>query len=424
MRIVAVLVGLVGALALAELGTRILLAVRGKPYDAAAAAERIGTLHSGLVDAVPNARRVDAAETANARSQGQVLHPYFGYDFDGYFDALAVELQYYRSQTAQDTYDVMVLGGSVAMNFAQSGIEKLVAELRKDPELANRRIQITKHGRAAHKAPQAWLVLQFMLCAGAKPDAVITLDGFNEVAVGLQNVRQSVAATYPCANVWIALAGAVASDGESLDAALTLRERQLAVIDGAETYARFGLERSALASWIATARIERLGNAATEAAAELQRAVGGATTFRALAGRFEPATDADTVRVLVRAWRESAISLHALCENRGIDFLEILQPTALLADSKPLTQRERESAVADESWRVAVDLGYPELLRVGRELAERGVPFLDATRVFANTEETLYYDTCHFRERGYELLAVEIGRAFVAERAKRQSERR
>lgn len=422
--LLALLVGLVIALALAEVGTRVVLAARGAPFDSDVAAEHIGTLHSSLVDAVPTARRVHEAQAANARSQGQVLHPYFGYDFDGYFDTLPAELQYYRSAKAQETYDVVVLGGSVAMNLSPSGISALVTELRKDPELTKRRIQVVRHGRAAHKAPQPWLVLQFLLCAGTKPDAVIALDGFNEVAVGLQNVRQSVAGIYPCANVWMALAGAVASDGEALNASLTVRERQLAVVEAAESYQRLGLQRSALASWLATARIERLRTAASDAVVELQRTVATAQNFQALAGPFESVDDEHALAELVRTWRESAISLHALCETRGIDFLEVLQPTALLAGSKPLTQRERESAVADESWRVAVERGYPELRRVGRELADRGVPFLDATQVFAESEENLYYDTCHFRDAGYDLLATEIGRALVATRAKRRSDAR
>ncbi|MCC6407799.1 MAG: hypothetical protein IT453_11575 [Planctomycetes bacterium] len=420
-RVAALVLGLAAALVLAEVATRVALARSGKPFDSTAAAELVGTLHSSLVDAAPRVRRIDEAAAQDVHSQGQRLHPYYGYDFQGYLNNLPTELAYHRSPEAEKSYDVVILGGSVAMSFLPDGVEALTAALRADPELATRPIMVLGHGRAAHKAPQQTLVLQYLLCAGAKPDAVIALDGFNEVAVGFQNERQGVAGSYPCGNIWLNLAGAVASDPPSLAAAMELRTRQLAVIDAAEDYARWDLSRFAVTSWLGLRRIESLRTGASAAALELERRVASSQAFTALSGPPNSGTDEQRIARLVRAWREDGLALHALCSARGIDFLDVLQPTALLPGTKKLTAREQKGNVANESWQTGVGLGYPLLESAGAELAAAGVPYLDATRVFADVEEALYFDTCHFNARGYAVIATEIGRALVAARARARS---
>jgi hypothetical protein len=423
-RVAAVVIGLCFAPVVAEVGARIVLAVDGQPFDSDAATRRVATLHSSLVDAAPRAQPIAQEAMRAVRSQGQILHPYFGWDFVGYYETLATELQYYSGAEADETYDVMILGGSVAMNLLPDGVEALTAELRKDPALADRKIQILGHGRAAHKSPQQTMVLQFLLCAGAKPDAVIALDGFNEVAVALQNARQGVAVVYPCASIWIALAGGGAGDPAVLGRALDVRERQLAVVDATEQFARLGLGRSAVTSWLATKRIDRLRDSAGAAAAAFESTVASSQTFDTFAGPKEDLDDAGHVERCVGLWREDARSLHALCTARGIDFLEVLQPAAIFEGSKPLSDEERLLATAIDAWQTAVTLGYPRLREVGAAFGAEGIPFFDATPVFADTTASVYIDACHVNRLGYEILGRAIGSAFVAARAKRNGENR
>ena len=47
------------------------------------------------------------------------------------------------------------------------------------------------------------------------------------------------------------------------------------------------------------------------------------------------------------------------------------------------------------------------------ELAEC-IPFFDASRVFADVRETLYYDLCHFDQKGSDILADAVVEAFLA----------
>ncbi len=57
--------------------------------------------------------------------------------------------------------------------------------------------------------------------------------------------------------------------------------------------------------------------------------------------------------------------------------------------------------------------GYPLLRLAGKWLREHDVNFFDATQVFADEHEDIYYDFCHFAKKGNRILAQAIGRAFL-----------
>jgi lysophospholipase L1-like esterase len=79
--------------------------------------------------------------------------------------------------------------------------------------------------------------------------------------------------------------------------------------------------------------------------------------------------------------------------------------------SKPLTPKEIRDGGVIGGWSTAVHLGYPRLRAAGAHLSADGVPFLDASKLFAARAEELYYDGCHFNGDGHRLLAEAIGPA-------------
>ena len=137
-------------------------------------------------------------------------------------------------------------------------------------------------------------------------------------------------------------------------------------------------------------------------------------TNRALLGLPFEGTPEDAVREGVASWMRSSESLRALCAGRGIHYLHVLQPTLHDEGSKVPTAEERQKGAGRDDWMLGVRVGYPLLREAGRELAARGVAFHDATGVFKDVRETLYYDFCHFGARGNAILAESIGRAFLA----------
>ena len=93
-----------------------------------------------------------------------------------------------------------------------------------------------------------------------------------------------------------------------------------------------------------------------------------------------------------------------------------MQPTLLDEGSKPWSADERAHAQgAPAPWADAVRLGYDRLRAEGRRLREEGVAFYDASQVFAEIEESLFTDPCHFFGRGNYVFGNRIGRAFTEE---------
>ena len=81
------------------------------------------------------------------------------------------------------------------------------------------------------------------------------------------------------------------------------------------------------------------------------------------------------------------------------------------------TEEELEVAInpVQSPYKMAVELGYRELIGAGAELPGLGVAFQDLTPLFREEARSVYNDQCcHFNDLGYRLIAEAIGRAVVA----------
>ena len=68
----------------------------------------------------------------------------------------------------------------------------------------------------------------------------------------------------------------------------------------------------------------------------------------------------------------------------------------------------------DSRFRPDVERGYPLLRQKGIELVEAGVRFYEFSRIFAEEDETLFWDACcHLNQEGYDLFAARAGSAIV-----------
>lgn len=183
-------------------------------------------------------------------------------------------------------------------------------------------------------------------------------------------------------------------------------------------FATVGLERSALATWAADAWLHR--NRArmvsaqegyvqhlTERDAEVETG-----PSRTMLGPPLP-EGASALESAARIWCESSRMLRAICDALGIPYVHVLQPTLHDQGSKPLTDEEPRSATLDEGARRAVHQGYPRLRELGQELAAEGECCIDAAQLFADVQEMLYYDACHFRAPGTDMLAREAAHALL-----------
>lgn len=406
--VLAALLAIVAA-CLLEGGYRTYLLCAGLPQSPAALRREIDRVVSLLTERIPRPeeRRTAPAEPATA----DFVHPYFGFERHQAAAQLVEEVARLVPETSH-VFNVLVLGGSVAGRFCGYR-QAFVARLEADPRLGGRHVQVHGFARGAFKQPQQTTMLAYLFGLGVRPDVVLNLDGFNEVAIGLDNGLLGVSPLYPMAGAWSRVANPASFDPKLLDLALELREQQNGVRTWALLVDRLRLDCSAVAARVVLSDLRRRQR---RYALLYQQYVGRTVVVTAGGGVAGPPFDAAPVAILatvVRAWSEGSRSLHGMCAERGIPYLHVLQPTLHDPGAKPMTAEERAKGHATPAWIEGVRAGYP-LLRAGcAELARQGVPCVDLSRVFADVDETLYFDACHFNERGHDLLGAAVAEAML-----------
>jgi len=409
--LVLVLSTFVGLL-LAEGGYRTYRALRGTTYRRADVEARL----DGLIDELRGVKFVPEAAQGSLFKVGMAVHPYQGYQIAQQTRRGQENARYFASPEAQSNFDIVLIGGSVAAMFGNMAGKLLFPTLEKDPRLAGRPIRLHSVACPGHKQPQHTMTLQWLLSQGWRPDAVILLDGFNELAVSADNAKVGVNPLFP---YWIEMQmrlGTAISDPADMElvgSAIAARQDAESL---RESLRSWPLTRSAITGTWALGRLERAANRARErvlAVQEHEKAKSQELHSLTIGG---PGFDSDPAAVLsqcVEAWREGSRSMQAICRARGIPFLHVLQPSACDAGSKPLTPEELEAAKYPPLWAETIARGYPRLREVGAELAREGIGFLDATQIFAGHSERIYLDSCHFQDAGAEILGPLMAEAFL-----------
>lgn len=326
---------------------------------------------------------------------------------------------------AEEDFVVGLAGGSVANGVVVYGGDRFVAELeRRRPELAGR-VRVLNFGSGGYKQPQQVTTLVEALVLGVPLDAIVNLDGYNEVALGYANVDGGVHPYFPS---WlhyastIGLAGGFGAHADLVAAAeiVGLEERAAGI---RRRFAATPLVRSHLAQaavgWVAGGyerRARQLEIAFQEAHGDV---VEGLPVLAAPCLELEDlaARRAACLPLVVDAWYRSSLALEALARGYGLAYVHALQPNQHLAGTKPLSAEERERFFEPEHpWSLAYAEGYPLLAARGAELRRAGVAFRDLTGIFATHRETLYVDACcHLGVRGNRLLAARLAALLAGE---------
>ncbi len=389
-----------------------LLAVRGDGYDSAETLAAVRGVVTNLNDPVPRPEQ-EEQEDRDAALTRESVHPYLGFDALANAPVFAQQAAYAKQPEADLSYEVLIVGGSVSARFNDFGGRELRKLLSADPRLRDRPVRLLRHGRGSYKQPQQLFVLTYLLTLGVRPDAVINLDGFNEVALGNQNGHSGTYPLYPSLPRWGHLARGAFGNWdviEVLHRIHTLRDRARRT---AGTVERLGLHRSAVLGRLVRRRMVGYQVKTAEAHELYLAAVEEDHNSLVVRGpRFEPGTE-QHLEIAVRGWAECSRAMDAICRDRDIYYLHVLQPTLHDAGSKPLTEEERASSTAVDTWIEGVQRGYPLLRAAIPELRAAGVRFHDASQVFADDERTLYFDACHFEAPGHEALARSIAAAFL-----------
>lgn len=356
----------------------------------------------------------DAAQTADAVEPAWKyrVHPYFGFDNDDADAVQTSEIEYFAKPRAQWTYDIVVLGGSVSQAFAKFGKRKLELKLEADPRFAGWEVRVFNQGRGGFRQPQQLHALEYLLDIGYRPDAVIDLDGFNEVALGLQNARLKIHPALPSASHWAHLASP-APGRAKLDLMLAMRreqvdsERMLASADAWHLFA------SALTSRLVLSRLSDARSRYSDAHSAYEVALTSEADSAYFRGPTFDGTDDAALEICARIWRDSSIAMNAVCGVHSIRYLHCLQPTLHDEGSKPATPEESKDGAEPAEWALGARLGYPKLRAQSASLSAAGVQFLDLSRAFEHVDERLYNDICHFSADGVHMLVEQVADALL-----------
>ena len=397
---------------LADLGYRF-----ATDYEPEATRTEVAEIVESMLSGVPDPGRKGNIADMQVADLG--LHPYLGFADSGAIKSHAREIAKARRAAKVGEYRIMILGGSVAGGFGNPtspGVVELRKMLKRDARFEGRTIRYIALGHGSYKQPQQLILANYLIGSGVRPHAIINLDGFNEVALTLQNSMSGMNPIYPSYSQWIHLTSSWGTDtNDVLDALLALRETQDVAVEFADFATKWKLHYSSLLGALTLKAMRGFQWRHSTAATDYRRILRVRPDVGPLAGPGFPKDEATVLHDAVQMWSASSQSLDALCEKLGIFYLNVLQPTLHDKGSKVLTPVEQTKGQALPSWVRGAGLGYPLLREAGQQLRASGVNFVDASMAFLETERTLYYDACHFGLLGNGILGKLIGKAFLAD---------
>ncbi len=346
-----------------------------------------------------------------------ILHPYLGFVYDRTYNAAVGPLGFVGddilTHVAPEEYNVVVTGGSVAANFFVLTAMDFKKRLAAVPELAGKKINMACVAIAGYKQPQQLLAVNYLLSLGARIDLLVNIDGFNEITLPFNdNYPSGVFVFYP--TMWKDLTDDL---GDSRRRTLV---GELSLTDWARTtlagwFSSAVLDRSMIAdlAWVLADDI--LNGKAKKILHELERSTGTLAAFQT-----GPPNQGDQGAIqdrLADNWAESSRLMHDLARSGRFAYVHVLQPNQYVPGSKPLSENEEKTAITRTPGVAETTAqGYGRLARRIPGLEQAGVHVLDATMIFENVREDLYFDTCcHFNARGNAIL-LDAVMAFLSEK--------
>lgn len=404
-RIALLLLSLLVACAVLEVAWRVRLRVAGTPWDATAARARVTELASSMLASVPD---VEPGDEAPGREELRALSPYYGWESPQSQQALLDQAAFFRGPERAKVFSVLVLGGSVGEHLGRAvrREDAMTPVLAKLAKVNGREVQLLFWARGSFKQPQQEMLCSYLFALGIVPDAVVEVDGFNEVALGNDNAKRGVHPLLPHWPMWGRLASGRTFGPEALHelGTMSAMRTRIAELQDDDSACASSAVLGTLWRRRAEAMHARFVAAQERFVAALGRGDAGSTDDPARGPTFT----GDALAECVRGWEASSRSMQALCASRGVAYLHVLQPTMHDAGSKPLTDDEKARGKADASWIEGAKLGYPMLRDAGARLAASGVAFADLSRLFEDERETAYVDCCHFRGPSMQRFAKRI----------------
>jgi hypothetical protein len=353
----------------------------------------------------------------------EVVHPYVGFVADPHRpQGLAISDQGFICETnpvvkrLPGRIVIALFGGSFARQLYTHSRDALARAAGADA----RPVVVVNAAMGGYKQPQQLMALAWLIALGAEFDAVVNLDGFNEVALPIpDNLHRGVFPLFP--RDWSSRVADV-TDPEAVPLLARLQVLNERRRRWAAGFARFPLTRSAMAGLAWQALDRRFAKQRALLLAALRDVTpAGTLPYVASGPSFGFPSEDALFAYLADAWVRCSKAMAGLSESVGATYFHFLQPNQYVPASKPLTPEEQRVAVnPKQAYRPGVEKGYPHLRRREADLLAAGIRFHDLTMVFSNEVRTLYVDDCcHLSREGYDMIAGLIGQIIARELAGR-----
>ena len=318
----------------------------------------------------------------------------------------------FTAGSGSDRLDVLIAGGSVALQFAAATGRHLAESLAVTSSGGRRLVTVRSIAMGGYKQPQQLFSLGWTSLVDGPPDVVINIDGFNDLVLGYtENLREGVFPFYPRGWLWRASVTQPISLQLAMGKAALLTEERARL---AEAFQSSLASHSSLATWLWLTRDSRLANELVEAERQARSAVQRHSIEARSFATHGPLYDTQSMEAYIEraasVWQISSRQMAGICEGLGCEYFHFLQPNLHDPGSKPLSQSEQDLASgADVEVAALVRQGYPALSAAGAALQEAGVNFVDLRGALRKERESLYVDSCcHLSGRGYRILAAEV----------------
>lgn len=352
------------------------------------------------------------------------LHPFFGFvqkpgpDFRPGFSynsfGFISPFEYPFIKANENQMIIGVFGGSVASNYSIFEIQNRILEstFKQHPAFAEKELIFLSFATGGYKQPQQLLILNYMLAAGQELDFVINIDGFNEMALSSLNSDHGLGVMMPSVSHVSPLTSLANNSlsATSLEALFRIQKSKSEFKD-----LRYRLQNTSLASihTLLSLRMEKVLRQYRVSVQIFQQAQQHPDkSEQRSAYHYYPlqrfSSPSDLWIHISDTWMNTSLLMSQILAARNIPYLQVLQPNQYHITQRTFGADERKVAFQEDSpYREAIEKGYPFLLERIPRLRAAGVEILDAVKIFDQSPDSMYIDSCcHYTDEGHLILST------------------
>lgn len=371
-----------------------------------------------LLDATLSSDVMETSDQLPSWMADEVLHPFVGFVYDPTKNHDANQWGWEgenpMGKRAKDDVRVVILGGSVANHMYRYSKNIIIDELKIYAKFVNKNIRIYNLSFPAYKQPQQLITLNLFLALGAEFDVVVNVDGFNEVALLYDdNIQDNITPFYPWYWQFYSQKALDTSSLSALYEVNLLRQTKQKIT---AIFSIYPLNDNIIPLILWRSLASKLGSRI----AKINYYVAHNSTksqhsYQIVGPQIPFKNDDEYFSYASKLWSNSSKQIAQLAESNDMLYLHFLQPNQYVENSKPFSSEEKHLSgfsIPDKDInqiKTAITKGFPLLKREGQNLASSGVHFFDLTRLYAETPNTIYIDTCcHVNQIGNDMLAKTI----------------